>query len=132
MRYEKHIFICQNQRDPDDPRGCCLQKGGAEVHARFKVALKERGLRGVMRANKAGCLDACKYGVVAVVYPDAVWYGGVTVDDVDEIIESHLINDVPVERLLIPNRLYTPPEMLRIDTERPGDGAPEDLPERAD
>jgi (2Fe-2S) ferredoxin len=37
-----------------------------------------------------------------VVYPEQVWYGGVTVDDVEEIIQSHLIGGKPVERLLIP------------------------------
>ncbi|MEP7218636.1 MAG: (2Fe-2S) ferredoxin domain-containing protein [Bacteroidota bacterium] len=108
MRYQRHIFICENMRDPEDPRGCCGRKGGAEVRARLKSALKERGLKGTIRANAAGCLDACQYGVAAVVYPDCVWYGGLTVDDVDEIIESHVIGDVPVERLLIQDRRYTP------------------------
>ncbi len=108
MRYDRHIFICTNQREAGHPRGCCKERGGEEVRARFKTALKERRLHGKMRANAAGCLDICEHGVVAVVYPDAVWYGGLTVDDVDEIIESHLINDVPVERLLIPDPRYTP------------------------
>jgi (2Fe-2S) ferredoxin len=112
MRYTRHIFICNNQRDPDDPRGCCGAKGGEEVRTRFKAALKARGLKGTMRANIAGCLDACAYGVSAVVYPDCVWYGGLTVDDVDEIIDSHLLNDVPVERLLIRDARYTPIELL--------------------
>jgi (2Fe-2S) ferredoxin len=114
LRYIKHIFICVNERDPSDPRGSCLPKGGAEVHARFKQALKERRLHGKMRANKAGCLDACEYGVTAVVYPDCVWYGGITVDDVDEIVDSHLVNDVPVQRLLIPDKRYTPPVELTV------------------
>src|SRR6185436_19845037 len=96
MRYDKHIFICTNHREPGHPRGCCAEKGSEEVRARFKAALKERGLNGRMRANASGCLDACEYGVSAVVYPDCVWYGGITVDDVDEIIDSHLIGDLPV------------------------------------
>jgi (2Fe-2S) ferredoxin len=61
-----------------------------------------------MRANASGCLDACEYGAAIVVYPDNVWYGGVTVDDIDEIIESHLLKDEPVERLRIPDTRYTP------------------------
>lgn len=108
MRYQKHIFICTNQREPEHPRGCCREKGSEEVRERFKQALKERGLHGRMRANASGCLDACEYGISVVVYPDSVWYGGVTVDDVDEIIESHLLNDIPVQRLLIPDERYTP------------------------
>ena len=108
MRYDKHIFICTNQREPGHPRGCCAEKGSEELRARFKSALKERGLSRRMRANAAGCLDACEYGAAIVIYPDNVWYGGVTVDDIDEIIESHLLNDEPVERLLIPDTRYTP------------------------
>ena len=52
-----------------------------------------------MRANAAGCLDQCARGVTVVVYPEQVWYGGVTVGDVGEIIERHLFCGVPVERL---------------------------------
>ena len=55
-----------------------------------------------MRANAAGCLDACERGVSVVVYPDNVWYGGVTVNDVAEIIEDHLMGGRPVQRLLMP------------------------------
>jgi (2Fe-2S) ferredoxin len=108
MRYDKHIFICTNQREPGHPRGCCAEKGSEELRARFKSALKERGLSRRMRANASGCLDACEYGAAIVVYPDNVWYGGVTVDDIDEIIESHLLKDEPVERLRIPDTRYTP------------------------
>lgn len=108
MRYSRHIFICINERESDHPRGCCKAKGGEEVRARLKAALKERKLNVAMRANASGCLDACEFGVTVVVYPDGVWYGGVTPDDVEEIIESHLIGDIPVARLLINDRRYTP------------------------
>ena len=121
MRYQRHIFVCTNQREPGHPRGCCKEKGGEEVRARFKDALKERKLHGSMRANAAGCLDACEYGVAVVVYPDGVWYGGVSVEDVEEIVESHLMNDVPVERLLIPDPRYTPGAVRakKIDRDAP-------------
>ena len=56
-----------------------------------------------MRANKCGCLDQCELGPTVVVYPEAVWYGHVTPDDVDEIIESHIVGGQPVERLVIPD-----------------------------
>ena len=55
-----------------------------------------------MRANAAGCLDACAYGPSVVVYPEGVWYGHVRVEDVPEIVERHLIGGEPVERLLVP------------------------------
>lgn len=67
----------------------------------FKLKLAERGLRGKVRANQAGCLDQCEHGPNVVVYPDAVWYGRVTADDVDEIVESHIVGGRPVERLML-------------------------------
>ena len=67
----------------------------------FKQGLYRRGLKRVMRANKAGCLDQCAKGVVCVVYPEGTWYGRVTVDDVDQIIDQHLLGGQPVERLVL-------------------------------
>jgi (2Fe-2S) ferredoxin len=99
--FEHHIFVCENLRDPDDPRGCCSLKGGEEIRLRFKDEIKKRGLKGKARANKAGCLDQCAQGPAVVVYPEGIWYGHVNVDDVDEIMESHIIGGKPVERLLI-------------------------------
>ncbi len=54
-----------------------------------------------MRANKAGCLDECEHGVVVVVYPEQVWYRGVTVGDVEEIVERHILGGEYVERLMM-------------------------------
>lgn len=96
---EKHVFICTNRREPGDPRGCCAEKGGEAVRGEFKRLLDERGLRKTIRANAAGCLDQCARGVTVVVYPEQVWYGGVHVDDVAEIVDQHLVGGVPVERL---------------------------------
>ena len=98
---ERHVFICTNVRPPGNPKGCCAEKGAEAVREAFKRKLHERGLKGRMRANAAGCLDRCEHGVTVVVYPEQVWYGGVTVDDVEEIIASHLIGGRPVERLRI-------------------------------
>lgn len=105
--FDKHVFVCINLREAGDARGCCAERGGNEVAAALKKKLHERGLKRIMRANKSGCLDQCARGVVLVVYPDQVWYGGVTVDDLDEIIEKHLLGDEPVERLRIPEDQLT-------------------------
>jgi (2Fe-2S) ferredoxin len=99
--FEKHVFICTNRRDADNPKGSCAPKGGEEVKDEFKRLLHERGLKKRMRANAAGCLDQCARGVTVVVYPEQVWYGGVKVSDVAEIVDKHLIGDVPVDRLRI-------------------------------
>lgn len=99
--YQRHIFVCVNDRPADDPRGCCLAKGSQQVRDLLKKSLKARGLNRIVRANASGCLDACGSGATVVVYPEAVWYGGVTVSDVDEIIEKHVIRGEVVERLLL-------------------------------
>lgn len=108
-KFEKHIFVCGNQRPEGHPRGCCDPKGQAELQKFFKDRLKARGLKGRVRANQSGCLDQCEHGPNVVVYPDAVWYGHVTMADVDEIIDSHIVGGKPVERLLIPDSCLNNP-----------------------
>ncbi len=97
--FEKHVFICVNQREPGNPKGCCADKGAEHVREAFKSLLHDKGLKGRIRANAAGCLDQCARGVTVVVYPEQVWYGGVRAEDVPEIVERHLVGGVPVERL---------------------------------
>lgn len=107
MRFRHHVFVCENRRDPSDPRGCCAARGSEAVREAFKAELARRGLKGLVRANAAGCLDACALGPTVVVYPDGVWYGGVRPEDVTEIVERHLIGGEPVERLRL-RRLEEP------------------------
>lgn len=101
-KFQRHVFVCINERPADHPKGCCKGKGGVDVRDALKAELSKRGLSKAIRANNAGCLDQCEHGVTVVVYPEQVWYGGVTVDDVAEIVEKHLVGGEPVERLLIP------------------------------
>ncbi len=106
-KFKRHVFVCINQRPGDDPKGCCAAKGGAEVVAELKRKLFQRGFKRIVRANRAYCLDQCARGVTMVVYPDGVWYGGVTVADLDEIIERHIVGGEPVQRLVIPDDQLT-------------------------
>jgi (2Fe-2S) ferredoxin len=105
-RFGKHIFVCENKRPDEHPKGCCQDKGGIEVRTLFKKRLKELGLSPNVRANSAGCLDACEFGVTVLVYPEQIWYGGVKPDDVEEIIQSHILNNKPVERLFIKDKRF--------------------------
>jgi len=68
-----------------------------------KQKIKDLGLagEGKVRVNQAGCLDRCEEGPVCVVYPEGTWYTYVDEADIDEIIESHLIKGIPVQRLKI-------------------------------
>ncbi|MFN0244746.1 MAG: (2Fe-2S) ferredoxin domain-containing protein [Planctomycetota bacterium] len=106
-KFQKHIFICVNERDAGDERGCCAARGGQDVASAFKKKLYARGLKRLVRPNKAQCLDQCSHGVAVVVYPDAVWYGGVTESDVDQIIDQHILGGEPVARLVIPDHELT-------------------------
>ncbi len=101
--FEKHVFVCTNTRADGHPRGCCAAKDSGAIRERLKALVAERGLAGRIRINKAGCLDQCEHGVTIVVYPESVWYGFVTPDDVGEILDSHLIEGRPVERLRLPD-----------------------------
>jgi (2Fe-2S) ferredoxin len=99
MRFTHHVFVCENKRPDGDPRGCCCARGSEAVRQAFKEELARRGLKGQVRANGAGCLDACIHGPAVVIYPEGVWYGHVTAADVPEIVERHLLGGQPVERL---------------------------------
>ncbi len=100
-RFEAHIFICVNERTPDDPRGSCTAKGSRRLQEFFKEEVKRLGLKGRVRANKAGCLDACEFGPSVVVYPGGVWYTVRTEADVRELMERHIVGGEIVERLLM-------------------------------
>lgn len=102
--FQRHVFVCTNERAPGNPKGCCQSKGAELVRDELKKRLAERGLKKAVRANAAGCLDQCEHGVTVVVYPEQVWYGNVTVADVPELIERHIVGGEYVERLMIPDQ----------------------------
>jgi len=107
-RYERHVFVCTNERPAGHPKGCCREKGSEEIRAALKAELKRRGVAGIVRANASGCLDACEHGVSVVVYPEGIWYGGVTLQDVPQIVDRTVLNGEVIERLLIRDPQYAP------------------------
>lgn len=99
--YQKHIFFCTNVK-PDN-RKCCSQGNATAMQHHAKEKLKQLGLHGEgkVRVSSAGCLGRCQQGPAMVIYPEGTWYTYSSIADIDEIIESHVLNGVPVERLLL-------------------------------
>ncbi|HAT39552.1 (2Fe-2S) ferredoxin domain-containing protein [Polynucleobacter necessarius] len=99
MSFSHHLFFCLNQRNNGEE--CCEQHNAFALFDYAKKRVKELGLAGLrkIRVNKASCLDRCAEGPVMVIYPQGIWYTFVDKDDVEEIIQSHLILGHPVERL---------------------------------
>jgi len=102
MSFSHHLFFCLNKRSNGED--CCDRHNAFALFQYAKNRVKELELAGPgkIRVNKAGCLDRCADGPVMVVYPEGIWYTLVDQDDVEEIIQSHLINGRPVERLQLP------------------------------
>lgn len=103
--FDKHIFICTNQRAEGAPRRSCGEQHGMTIVDEFRRILKEKKLPQLIRAQKSGCLDICDFGQTVAVYPEGVFYVNVQVDDVKEIIEEHIENNRPVERLRFRRRV---------------------------
>jgi (2Fe-2S) ferredoxin len=103
--FKRHIFFCLNERKNNE--ACCAQHNAQDAFDHCKKRVKELGLAGPdqVRVNKAGCLDRCAGGPVAVVYPEGTWYTYVDQADIDDIVESHLKNGQVVERLVTPAHL---------------------------
>lgn len=100
--YERHVFFCCNQRAGGE--NCCNNHGSQAMREYAKSRVKELKLAGPgkVRVNQAGCMDRCEEGPVIAVYPEGVWYTYVDREDIDEIIEEHLVNGRVVDRLVLP------------------------------
>ena len=100
--YKKHVFVCETKRGDEDSRGSCSQKGSKEFRAILKDEIAKRELKSWIRINTAGCLGTCNQGISMVIYPEEIWYGKVTEDDIAEIVEKTLLKDELIDRLMMP------------------------------
>lgn len=89
--YRKHVLVCTG------PNGC-LDHGSFEVRKRFTSAMDETQQHDV-KVTSVRSMGYCDRGPIAVVYPDNVWYEGLSPDDVPQIAEKHLQDGEPVEGL---------------------------------
>jgi len=95
------ILVCTNERGPETGKPSCAPRGGLDVYRRFKDAIRDRGLRDEVLATRTGCLRHCSLGITVGVWPHNHWYGGVTVEDAEEILTAAIAGR-PVDRLLLP------------------------------
>jgi (2Fe-2S) ferredoxin len=90
--YNKVVLVCTSGKT-------CPTQNSVAVHARLKRLAIAAGLHDAIRVNQAGCFSQCGHGPMVVVYPDDIWYSGVTVEDAEAIFDEHLVHGKPVERL---------------------------------
>ena len=99
--FQQHVFFCVNQRD--EGRACCADRAAqtAQKHAKNRIKALNLSGPGKVRINQSGCLDRCELGPVLVIYPQGTWYTYVDTQDIDEIIDTHLVCGTVVDRLKI-------------------------------
>lgn len=101
MFYERHIFVCVNQKD--NGKKCCAEGGSPEFATYLKERLVEKGLHGPgkNRVTTTKCLGRCSIGPSLVIYPEGVWYNFSTESDLDRIIDEHISQNKVIETLKI-------------------------------
>jgi (2Fe-2S) ferredoxin len=98
---KQHIFVCTSSRANGQTKGYCQSNEGLEIMQRFIEEIDDREIGGDVFLSNTGCFGICEKGPIVVVYPDNVWYGSVSPDDVEEIMDSHIERGEIVERLVI-------------------------------
>lgn len=101
--FEAHVFVCCNRRPEGHHRGSCAAKGSERLRDVMKSRVKELGLAGRVRVNSAGCLDRCELGPCVVIYPEGVWYRVDGPEDVEALVQEHLVRGGRAERLMLRN-----------------------------
>jgi (2Fe-2S) ferredoxin len=96
-KYSRHVLLCTGPT-------CCTEKDGLEAWDELKKQIKKHGLDSGENAcyrTKVGCLRLCESGPIATVYPEGIWYAGMSKQNICAFVESHLVNGTPLEDLVI-------------------------------
>lgn len=95
------ILVCLKERPDGVGKPCCAGRGSSDVYYRLKDLIRQRGLKDAVLVTKTGCQHHCSRGITISVWPQNHWYGGVTLADVEEILDG-AIAGTEVERLRMP------------------------------
>jgi len=95
--FRYHVYACQQEKPGNAP--CCSGRGSAAVLDALRKELVANGLMDTVQVTTCGSLGMCERGPNMVVYPEGVWYAGVQVADVPELVREHFQNGRPLERL---------------------------------
>ncbi len=96
-----HIFICTSCRINGVQKGFCYSKDSVNIVQKFMEEVNDRDLFSEVMITNTGCFGICDKGPIAVVYPEGVWYGNLTEEDVETIMEQHIEGGKPVKELMI-------------------------------
>jgi (2Fe-2S) ferredoxin len=97
---ENHIFICASTRLNGKVQGACQKKESHSLVAMFTEEITNRDLETKVMVTSTGCVGLCEKGPIVMIYPQQVWYGEVTEDDIDDILDALEKGEV-VDRLII-------------------------------
>ncbi len=95
--FRYHVYACQQEKPGNAP--CCSGRGSAAVLDALRKELATKGLQDTVQVTTCGSLGLCERGPNMVVYPEGVWYSGVSVADVPELVHEHFLNGRPLGRL---------------------------------
>jgi (2Fe-2S) ferredoxin len=98
------ILVCTNERPAGSPKPSCGPRGAMDVYHQLKDRVKELGIRDRVMVVRTGCLKHCSQGITVAVWPGNLWYRGVTVEDVEDILQTSVLGEGRgVERLRMPD-----------------------------
>jgi len=95
--FRYHVFVCDQQKPEGVP--CCSARGSVQVLEALRREIRTRGLEDDVQVTACGSLGLCEHGPNMVVYPEGIWYSGVTLADVPKIVRAHFEENTPIERL---------------------------------
>ena len=105
-RPEKHVFICGQSRPENHPRGSCGASGAASVAQQLADTVAKKQLFGKVAVTQTTCLGPCHMGANILVYPEGILYSQVKPENVESIVDQHLIGNQPVSELMAPSEVW--------------------------